>query len=83
MSKRLENVVKLEVITRWLFRVVVVVMILLFIKGAFIAVIIGGGLAFAINKLNGVYENQVAHYLAIGEGRPQVFNPRTVMPQER
>ena len=83
MSKRLENVVRLESVTRWVFRVIVVVMILLFIKGAFIAVIIGGMIAFAINKLNTSYEDRVAHYLAIGDGRPQVLNPRTVLPQER
>ena len=83
MSKRLENAVKLDRTTRCLFRIVLVVSILLFIKGAFVAAIIGGVVAIAINKLNTSYENKVAHYLAIGDGRPQVFNPRTVMPQER
>ena len=83
MSKRLENVVRLEAVARWVFRVIIVVTILLLVKGAFIAAGVGGVMAYAINKLNKVYENKIPHYLAIGEGRPVVMNPRTIMPQER
>lgn len=83
MSKRLENAAKLEKAAMWIVRIALMVVVILLIKGAFIAAGIGALIVYAVNKVRESYENKIDHYLAIGEGRPVVMNPRTIMPQER
>lgn len=83
MSKRLENAAKLEKAAMWIIRATLFVVLILFIKGAFVAAGVGMIFAYLVNKVRISYENKIDHYLAIGEGRPVVMNPRTIMPQER
>lgn len=83
MSKRLENAAKLEKAAMWIIRATLFVVLILFIKGAFVVAGVGMIFAYLVNKVRISYENKIDHYLAIGEGRPVVMNPRTIMPQER
>ena len=82
MSKRLENAVKMETITTWIIRAVLFVALVLLIKGAFVAAGIAALFAYLTDKVRISYENKIYHYLAMGEGRPIVINPRAIMPNE-
>ena len=83
MSKRLGNAAKLEKAAMWIVRIALMVVVILLIKGAFIVAGIGALIVYAVNKVRISYENKIDHHLVIGEGRPVVMNPRTIMPQKR
>ena len=83
MSKRLDNAARMETIAMWIIRTTLFVVMILFIKGTFIVASVGMIFAYLVNKVRIYYENKIDYYLAIGEGRPVVMNPRTIMSQKR